>query len=243
MSHNDPHDTPIRSLTRLAVGGLLLASDNLQRQMRIWEQETTQIVPEQSDASEETTNKGRAAQSLSPSLEDIGRYALIGLIFETQNRIAAAHQGVQQADQTLGKLVAPLIETVQNTPALTPVREQFETMMARGEAEVYRWVTLGRTEEEYSREYVQTAFQISVETSIHEVVQHPEVHELVQQQSAGLVNEIVEEVRERAVSIDTFSEQLIRRWFGLTPRDELPEPPDSVREHAVRSRIPRDHEG
>jgi 16S rRNA A1518/A1519 N6-dimethyltransferase RsmA/KsgA/DIM1 with predicted DNA glycosylase/AP lyase activity len=62
---------------------------------------------------------------------------------------------------------------------------------------------------------------------------NPEVQELVQLQSTSLATEVVEEVRERSVSADTFLEGIARSLLRRVPRAFLPEPPPEVRSAAV----------
>jgi hypothetical protein len=163
---------------------------------------------------------------------DLARYAMIGLLFETRMRVLASKSGLGRVEKLLGGVAAPLMQTFDTNPLLSPVRKQVEGMVARGEREVDRWIALGRIEDQHSRVLAQTALQFSTESTIHSVVENPEVRDLVQQQSAGLADEVVEELRERAVSIDTYLERLIRRRLRRKPREDLPEPSDAVRAYA-----------
>jgi hypothetical protein len=54
-----------------------------------------------------------------------------------------------------------------------------------------------------------------------------------------LINEIIEEIRERTVSGDTLVEGIVRAVLHLIPRHNLPEPPLEVRMRAVRIRPPK----
>jgi hypothetical protein len=54
--------------------------------------------------------------------------------------------------------------------------------------------------------------------------QNPEVQELVQTQSIGLAEEVVEEVRERTVSADNFVEGIVRAVLRRPSRSQLPYP-------------------
>ncbi len=241
MPDHPSERNPFHSLTRLAIGGFLLANDELQRQMRVWEQETARLLDEaqRSRTSTPLTRHNERPLALPPppagtSPDDV-RYALIGLLFETQARLAP-RQRAQRQDTPIDVLAEQLTHAAHTSHALAPLVQQLETLANRGEAEVQRWIEIGRSEERYSRELVQTAARSTVQTSIHEVVQNPEVHELVQQQGAGLRDEIIEELRERAVTLDTLAERFTRRLFARPQRETLPEPPEEVRAHAARLR-------
>jgi hypothetical protein len=108
--------------------------------------------------------------------------------------------------------------------------------VARGEAEVARWIEIGRVEEGYSRKLVQTAIDDSVDMSLEYMADNPEVQELIQAQGTGLAFELIEEVRERTVSGDTYLEGVIRSLFWRTPRSDLPGPPNEVRSRALSIR-------
>lgn len=255
---------PLRSLTRLLVGGVVLGLDELQHQLQLWERtanrryarhqsaatkaqpETTagaspaqasQAPPASTPHDQSTANRPDAQPepaALTPA-ETI-RYAMIGLLFDTQQRMEAGFATLERVDRVLGTLAAPLVKEMRTNRALAPARERFEELVARGEAEVTRLVELGRTEETRSQILTTTAAQMSFEASIHQVAINPEVQELVQKQGIGLASEVVEEVRERAVSADTLLERLARSLLGRVPREQLPEPPAAVRIRAEHLR-------
>lgn len=236
--HSTPDD-PLRSLTRLTIGAALLSFDELQRQVRLWEDRTARQLAEQRKPVPVVPRPAPTTSQMStppvPSAP-VARYALIGLIFDLQSRVSRTVGSAARVDQELGNLVAPLLAPLATTPALAPMRQRVEAWITRGESEVERWVALGRAEEQHSRVLVQTALDTSVETSIHQVVTNPEVLDLIQEQGTDLAHEVIEEVRERAVSTDTFLERLVRVVLRRPPRETLPEPPEAVRVHAVSLR-------
>ena len=70
---------------------------------------------------------------------------------------------------------------------------------------------------------------------------HPEqVQNLVQGQTIGMTTEIMNEVRERAVTADSVVEMLVRRVLGRKQRDQLPAPPPEVQRRAEVARLPSD---
>jgi hypothetical protein len=234
---------PLRSFSRLALGGLLMMQQELTDQMRRWEQEASRQRTEQRQhtfptGGGDSVETDAAARPVLPAPADTPaeqvRYALVGLLFETQERVAQA----QRNPGPLDKLTASLLQTIDTNPALEPLRRQMDTLVARGETEVNRWIARGRSEEMYSRQFVDTALQRSFESSIHGVVQHAEVREMIHEQGAGLADELVEEVREHAISTDDYLERLVRKYLKRTPRENLPEPPESVRLRAMHMRLP-----
>jgi hypothetical protein len=233
-----PESDMLYSITRLVLGSVMLTHDELQRQIKNWEQETARLLEEQrqreQQAFAERTQAEQTQAPVPPRLPaadkpaDMMRYAMIGLMFETQSRFMARSPRAAKPNP-LDSLAAPLIKTLQQTPVLNPLREPFDQMVRRGQSEVNRWVSRGRLEEYHSRQLIQTAATDSFESSVHSVVENAEVRALVQAQGEDLASEVVEEVRERAVSIDTYIERFIRFRLGRKPREELPDPPESVR--------------
>lgn len=240
MPQQDKDFQPLRSLTRLAFGGLLMAQEELNHHMRRWEQEASRQRTEQRQrtlAHADTDDEGEGAPPMLPVADtpaEQARYALVGLLFETQDRVTQA----RRTPGPLDRAAASLLHAVDTNPALEPLRRQMDTLVSRGEAEVNRWIERGRSEEMHSRQFVDTALQRSFESSIHGVVQHAEVREMIHEQGAGLADELVEEVREHAVSTDDYLERLVRKYLKRTPREELPEPPEAVRRRAMHIRLP-----
>jgi hypothetical protein len=70
---------------------------------------------------------------------------------------------------------------------------------------------------------------------------HPEaVQNLVQAQGAGLAGEVIDQVRERTVTLDSALELVARRLFGREPREALPSPPKEVQQRAEFHGLPSD---
>lgn len=261
---NRAKSNPFRTFTRLMVGGALLGLDELQRQLQTWERAADHAYARELQArtvrqTEQEPRPGSLAQPLISEEQALAqgaaagippappsdpadtpgetlRYALIGLLFESQERLETGLTTFEQIDQELGNMLSPLLNILQKSWTLAPARERFDALVTRGEAEVARWVERGREEEARSRLLTQTAGQLTFESSVHQIAINPEVQELVQKQGTGLANEVIEEVRERAVSADTLMERLARSLLRRTPREQLPEPPAAVRIRAEHIR-------
>lgn len=69
--------------------------------------------------------------------------------------------------------------------------------------------------------------------------ENPEaVQELIQGQSLGLVDEVMDQVRERTVTADSLLEATLRAILRRTPREKMPEPPEVVMKQASPTRLP-----
>jgi hypothetical protein len=85
-------------------------------------------------------------------------------------------------------------------------------------------VDRGRLEESHSRKLVRHAVQEGFNSSMDQLGQAPALQNLVRKQSAGLTQDVVDEVRSRTVSADIITESLARSILRRTPRRNLPPP-------------------
>jgi hypothetical protein len=95
-----------------------------------------------------------------------------------------------------------------------PVRERFDLYSATGESIVSSWIRTGRREEQVSRALARKqAYDEIVNDVIAYLAQKPEVRDLVQQQTMGLAEEIVGDIRERSSEFDSLLEERVNRMM------------------------------
>jgi hypothetical protein len=227
----------------LTIGGLLLGVDLLREQLGAWEQAVDPIEsPKQAELVEGVDplpevlpppSEYKASQE--PSAERI-TLALAGLVYETQERIERDVARLARVGGRFNEMISPLVRTLGANPMIKPVNRRFDQLVARGQAEVDRWVKTGRSELGHSRQLVKIATTETVDASLEYLSKSEDVTELVQQQSTGLAAEVIEEMRERTVSGDHLLESIARSLFRRKPRGALPPPPLEVREGAIRKR-------
>lgn len=69
--------------------------------------------------------------------------------------------------------------------------------------------------------------------------ENPEaVQELIQGQSLGLAGEVMDQMRERTVTADSLVEATVRAILRRTPREQMPEPSEAVKQQAVPIKLP-----
>ena len=234
---------PLRSLTRLTIGGLLLGADLLKEQLDKWEQavdqgestESTEQVEGIDPLPEVLPPPGEYKLSQEPSVERAS-LALAGLVFETQERIERGAGWLARMGGRFNRVISPLVGSFGASRFIKPVNRRFDQLVARGQVEVDRWVQTGRTELGHSRQLVKIATTETVDASLGYLSQSEDVMELIQEQSTGLAAEVIEEMRERTVSGDNLLESIVRSFFRRKPREQLPPPPLEVREGAIRKR-------
>lgn len=212
---------PVHTLTRFIVGAALLGMDELARRAPEWERQAAQgAAPEEDEALARVAAQIRA--SAPPGAEDEMRLALIGWIFETQARLRSAPDAghwIQSAASTAFDTATALAG--QTLGAMFRGRRSAAARPA--DADVARWISLGRAEERRSRALAQIALSEIVHEAIGFLAREPALQELVQTQSTTLATEALEEVRERTVSADLLVDRLVGRLFRRAPTPILEE--------------------
>lgn len=234
----DQQPRPRRTLTHLLVGSLAFGLDALSQRLSDWgnlppphTQETG--APENVDLLE----AARVTGAIEPLISDVllpetehapgqvARYALVGMLFNAQDRLSS---NINRADRLTRRLYqgsASLLRPLSNSPLAAPLTSRWDRLVRRGERQVSEWVERGKAEEGQG---VIIARQV-VEGTTGEVIEvlsvHPGIKDLVEKHSTSFAGEIVEEIRERTVSLDTLLERLARRILRKPPRLLLAPPP------------------
>lgn len=228
------------SLTRLVIGGVLAGFDALMDRLLTWEQRRSTPPEARGKRSQGGLTVSRDDEhfktlkySYDPAYER-ARHVLVGLVFVSQERLSRGIYKLGRFPQAVYGRLQPVVRPLARSVVWRPLRYGMQRLFARGTSEVERWAAIGRREDENSRQLVEIAVTHSIDQSIHYLTLNQEVQELVKIQSTGLADEAIEELRERAVSADSFLEGLIRFVLRRRPRIEIPPPPEDVRAHAAR---------
>ena len=208
--------TPPRrpTLSELALGGALIVSDNVAARL--------EIVPpaEPPPPTPESVLRPVAEWDVADPLTT-ARHTTIGLLTEAR---ASAGRGSRRLDATsdaLGRALDQATRRVRRSRPLRPLRARFHRYQARGEAIVKGWTETGRREEARSRAVAEASLGGLMQRSVSDLTQNEGVQVLVQQvvqsQSTGLLEEIIEEIRERLVSLDVLLARRTRQWADTPP--------------------------
>jgi len=227
----------LRSLTRVLVGGLLLGVKGMRIKLREWELQASEAQAE-SPAIDTPAGEVLPAPTTPESNLDKARYAAIGLVFDTENRVQRQITALGDRQSSLSKRIQPINQRLGSSRLLSPARERFERLVSRGEQQINRWAAVGRIEEQRSQELAKIAFDKTNDMYLAYLGENPEVRDLLQAQSTGLASEMVEEVRERTVSTDTLLEGKLRALLRRAPRASLDAPPPEIRYRATTVRPP-----
>lgn len=239
---------PLRSLTRLLLGGFLVGSEELANRMNTWEE----TVPDEPPGAEPHAEGDQESEDIESLPDDLPPPAqgksqdlledtpldevAIGLLFSAGEKISESLIRISRLGTRITYLASPLTKRLPKPKSQNLLNNTFDKLVKRGEQEVHQLSTMGKQEKVRSKQIFNTASHNTVDDSIDYLTQNKELQELVQQQSTGLAEEIMEELRERAFSLDILIESAVRTTFRLKPRSEIPPPPLEVREHAERLR-------
>jgi hypothetical protein len=223
-----------RSVTRLVVGGLAIGLEELFSRLSKWEGETSQQAeaPSKQTGQIYTTLPEQDQAERDESDSQTVRYALVGLVFEAQDAIRERAKSLSKAERAIFRWSDPIIKPVYSNRLIAPARRRFDHFVERGQHEVDRWVNIGRQEETHSKALTLVAINQTVDDTIGSFADNPEIQGLITTQTTGLVEEIVEEVRERSFGVDLFLEGIIRMILRRKPRYQLPTPPIVVQKRA-----------
>jgi len=204
-----PASAPRRAtLSELALGGALLVSDSVAERLGV------ATEPQPAVPTLESVLRP-VAEWDTPDALTAARHTTLGALAEARASIRHGGRGLDEATDALGRALDQATRPLRRSRPLRPLRRRFHEWQARGEATVRRWQARGRREETRSRVMAEASLDSFVQRSVRDLTQSEQVQVLVQQvvqnQSAGLVEEILEEIRERMVSLDVLLGRRLRR--------------------------------
>ncbi len=230
--HVEPFDA-LQSITRLMVGLALIGSDELLKRLQTLEYTLAANPPDPQDMADKirTSPTGQF-------IPDEVRHALIGLAFEVQQQVRVnTPRLLNSADQIIRDLTRPAQSILGHLPIVGALSKalgvQYDDLQRRGEDRVKRWIAIGQREEARSRLIADQTYNRIVDDFINYLGDKPEVQQLIAGQTTGLAGEVLDEVRERTVSGDSFLEGIVRAVLRKTPRAELPPPSVEIRQSAI----------
>jgi hypothetical protein len=227
-NQGDPASGALPTITRLLVGGALLGADVLQQRLETWDRELVSSSTKDKEGLTEPSSVASTAtgQHEQPeTLSEQTQYALLGLLFQSQTYLQKGGKTLDRAERAAWKLMTPVHKPLGTWRVFAPARKRYARMAARGEAEIDRWVHMGRIEAQRSRAFTESALDNTVDESIDFVVTSPQVRDVIKEATTSVGGEVGDTLRSRTVSSDTLVEGLARRLFRRSPREFPAEPP------------------
>jgi hypothetical protein len=205
-----------RSITRLAIGGLLIAIEELNTRIPEWENAAKERARREGDDS-------ISVQATSSDLDNV-RDGAIGFVFDVQDRIGLSFRRLEWIAQKISDRSTPFFRPFSQSRINTRISSQIDQLAVRGQNKIDHWILVGRHETAHSKALLLTAVEDSVDQTVNEVSTRPEVMELVSGQGVTMTEAIVEEIRERTVSTDNLLDTITRRILRRPPISMMPEP-------------------
>jgi len=134
------------------------------------------------------------------------RYMTIGMLGGGLDRVQNGAGLVSEASDAVARAAGRIISPVWNSFLFAPLHRPLQQAEQAGENKVDAWIRRGRVEEVRSRALAEVSINNLVEESVTDITNNPQVQVLVQEiiasQSTSLVGEVIEEIRERMVTLD-----------------------------------------
>lgn len=211
-------DTPpdaLHLITCLLVGGGIEATELLINHARAWQERfaaTPRLLPipgEQSAA-------------------DLLRYALIGLVFDGEERLRG--YTAQWGEQLVGALgvAAQTARPVTDSRLMAPLQRPLRSLSRQMQSELTRLIRRGRVEEAVSRMMATEVSDELISVILGYLSSKPEVRRLIEEQGTSLVGEMLDEARNQSAAADGMLEAYIRRLFNQAPSQSVPPPGSST---------------
>jgi hypothetical protein len=196
-------------LTCLLVGGAVELSEALVDLARSWQARAN-------------ASPKLLAPPTSETSTDLLRYAVVGILFEGQQRIRSQTVRLGEIVASSVNMAASAARPVTNSWLMTPLRRPAQTFANQCESELARWIHRGRIEEAVSRLMARELSDETVSLLLGYLGDKPEVRSLIQQQGLSMAGEVMGEVQKQGAAADTFLENVVRRLLQRGPRQTPP---------------------
>ncbi|OQY27277.1 MAG: hypothetical protein B6243_13175 [Anaerolineaceae bacterium 4572_5.2] len=153
----------LSALTRMAVGGVIEGADELLYRLQAW----------QKMAREDLQQGGKLPKR---SDRDLLRFALIGFIFESEDKARKGLSVVGKlSNQAIASTGGAVSREVGQTRMARSVKRRFNALVTRGEAQVGRWAQRGAVEEPLGRKMLREAVGDTVDDFIEHLAGNEEL--------------------------------------------------------------------
>ena len=133
---------------------------------------------------------------------------LLGILFETPDVIQRRLTSVDHASSKLFGLVSKVLSPFTDSWVFSPVKDQYDHAVARGEKVLDRLILKGRVEEQNSRRILQ---QDAIDDLLNEFVEYLvlkiKVQEIIQQEGTTMAMDVVDEFQDQSSNVDSILEQ------------------------------------
>lgn len=218
--------------TRASLGSALIGLDTLTERLEQVGAAERQFETVRRDPDSVLIPVEQWGQAFGVSAGNTTRHLMLGMMVDAKQRAGKGRRLFDRLTRIGGNAINFLFNPISSSAIVSPLRKGFGSVVERGESQVNHWITLGRAVDVNSRATAELAFEQTADDAMDELIDNERVQifiqEIVQAQSQGIIDEIIEEIRERGVSADNFLERPFRMLLRRPPRPEVP-PPDFER--------------
>lgn len=215
------------TLTRATLGSAFLALDTIRERLESAEAESAVETPPR-----------RSEDVLIPMTEwedrfgdspaKTARYLMLGMMTDAGSKAQKGGTLMIRLSYSMAGFIDSLLGPFRRSRTFRPIHRRFDNAVDRGESQINRWINLGRAEDFSSRRLAEATLNQAADDTMDELVTNPRIQlfiqEVVQAQSQGMIDEGIEELRERSISSDNFIEHPIRRILRRPSRETIPGP-------------------
>ena len=204
--------------TRITLGSTLIALDAVgERLDRLDDPDIEQIASPRS-LDDVLVPMSEWQEQFGVMADQPTRHLMLGMMVDAKARAGATARFINGIGNSVAEAINFLLKPVRTRRVFRPVRHGFGKAVERGDSQIERWRAMGRAEDARSRALAETAISDAAEETMDELVSNERVEvfiqEVIESQTVGIVDEIIEEIRERAVSSDNFFERLFVACFA-----------------------------
>lgn len=186
------------ALILLIVGALLEGTDVARQRLQRW------------DAMAHAFAEGMIGDEADDSLSAHPlRYTLLGALLDAQADVRYRAASLRRRGTRAVRWWAGMLQPMASHLPLE-WQLQWDTLVERTQLLTDSWLLEGYDAERHGRTVARYALHTSMEEVLESLARNPQVRELIEQQSAGVAGEAIDEVRTRAASADAWVEQFTR---------------------------------
>lgn len=225
MTEAEPAPVPAREtssldvLVQLGLGAILLGINSAGKRLQE-KQSQISVEPPEADVLSHLDDD-----------QDRLKYALIGMILRTPGVVRRGAGRAARLANAGYIRVRGLFSPVTGSRPLRPLNSRLDQMVARGERIVDDWIDTGRRGEKTSQALLQQTTDEVIGDVADMLASRPEIRDLVQQQSLGMVGELTDELQGRVSAVDTILERIVYLLIPGSKKDITPTLMIPLREH------------
>ncbi len=142
----------------------------------------------------------------SPRPLTTARYLTVGALGDARRAASGGLSTAHGLTNTAGEMIGRVAGPVWRSFLLAPIRGPVHQWRLRGEQQVKEWIAEGRLEEARSKALAEASLTNLVQESVTDLTESPQiqvlVQDVIQSQSTSILTQLVEETRERFISVD-----------------------------------------